>query len=66
METYRLGRVFVDECRPLAEQDDELRWALEDLEEMLLDLKLCVLQDDVPGMETHTEEILRLFDEFRP
>lgn len=45
-DLYRDGRRILDLTRDLAVDDDHLRWAREDLEDVLLDLKLGVLDAD--------------------
>ena len=46
LTVYRNGRELVDVTRDRAVSEDRIRWAREDLEDVLLDLKLAVLDLD--------------------
>jgi hypothetical protein len=48
---YRDAKQVIDVTRDLAVTNDALRWAREDLEDVLLDLKLAVIEINEAGLD---------------
>jgi hypothetical protein len=55
-ELYAAGKRIVDASRDKAVTNDELRWAREDLEDVLLDLKLGVIELNEEAVDTLMKE----------
>ncbi len=64
-ELYRRGRELIDATRDRAVVDDTLRWAREDLEDALLDLKRSVLGLDAMGTLDSADEVAELMSVIR-
>ncbi len=62
---YGSGRRLIDATRDLAVTHDLIRWAREDLEDLLLDLKLAVLDADMDEVQLQLQEVLKLYAELR-
>jgi hypothetical protein len=60
---YRDGKLLIDATRDLAATNDLLRWAREDLEEELLDLKLAVIDGNEFEMPDQIRAVLAMFAE---
>jgi hypothetical protein len=59
------ARELLDQTRDHAVKNDSLRWAREDLEEALLDLKLGVLELDAGSVYEHAGECIELMAAIR-
>ncbi|MFT3784568.1 MAG: hypothetical protein QM770_00190 [Tepidisphaeraceae bacterium] len=59
-DLYRRGKELIDETRDRAVLDDELRWAREDLEDALLDLKRGVTHFDAFLVLEEIDEVIEL------
>ena len=60
---YEYARRLLAMVEPLRADNDELRWAAEDLEEVLLDLKQAVMDRDEERTREHhheTRDLMRI------
>lgn len=62
---YREGKSVIDATRDLAAVDDLIRWAREDLDEALLDLKLALMEQDDDEIDQRAAESVDLIREIR-
>jgi len=62
---YRDGRLLLEASRERAVLHDELRWAREDLEEALLDLKPAVMDLDRTSCVLYAHEAIALIAHVR-
>ena len=57
---YSDGKQLLDATRDLSVTDDFLRWSREDLEDVLLDLKLAVMEENTASIATGLYETMTL------
>ena len=59
-ELYRDAKALLDATRDAAASNDEQRWAREDAEEDLLDLKLAVIDGSVDEVSERFDDVQRM------
>lgn len=62
---YRDGKLIIDISRDSASEDDLIRWAREDLEEALLDLKLALIEERADEVASRFVEASNLINLIR-